>query len=38
MSTTWNAGENVEQPELSYIACGSINGRVRQKQNKTKKY
>lgn len=27
MLRTWNAGEDVEQSELSYIACGRVNGK-----------
>lgn len=31
MLMTRNAGKDVEQPELSYTACGNLNGKLGQK-------
>ena len=31
MLAAWTAGEDVAQPELSYTACGKLNGKLGQK-------
>lgn len=36
MLRTWNAGEDVEQSELSYIACGRVNGKAGSPTKKVK--